>query len=64
MVFRWLQRVLQLDTLIRVSPKGVEMQVAVSLIVYGVLLQYHRGGALSLQALQRRVKMELHEACA
>ena len=28
MVFRWLKRGLQLDTLISVSPKGVEMQVA------------------------------------
>jgi bifunctional diaminopimelate decarboxylase / aspartate kinase len=37
-VFRWLKRVLQLDELMSVSPKGVEMQVAVALIVYGVLL--------------------------
>ena len=42
MVFRWLKRGLQLDTLIRVSPKGVEMQVAVAVIVYGVLLPYHQ----------------------
>jgi Transposase DDE domain len=61
-VFRWLKRVLQLDELISVSPKGVELQVAVALIVYGVLLQYHQGGALSLKALQRRVKTELHRA--
>lgn len=61
-VFRWLKQVLQLDTLIRVSPKGVEMQVAVALIVYGVLLQYPHGGALSLKALQRRVKTELPTA--
>jgi Transposase DDE domain len=61
-VFRWLKRVLQLDELISVSPKGVEMQVAVALIVYGVLLQYHQGGALSLKALQRRLKTELHRA--
>lgn len=43
-VFRWLKRVLQLDTLISVSPKGIEMHVAVALIVYGVLLQDHPGG--------------------
>jgi IS4 transposase len=61
-VFRWLKRVLQLETLISVSPKGIEMQVAVALIVYGVLLQYHQGGTLSLKALQRRVKMEVHRA--
>jgi IS4 transposase len=61
-VFRWLKRVLQLDTLISVSPTGIELQVAVALIVYGVLLQYHQGGALSLKALQRRVKTEVHRA--
>jgi Transposase DDE domain len=37
-VFRWLKRVLQWDTLIRVSPAGLAMQVAVAVIVYGVLL--------------------------
>jgi hypothetical protein len=61
-VFRWLKRVLQLDTLISVSPAGLAMQVAVALIVYGVLLLYHEGGTLSLKALQRRVKTELHRA--
>jgi len=61
-VFRWLKRVLKLDELISVSPKGVEMQVAVALLVYGVLLQYHHGGALSLKAIQRRIKTELHRA--
>ena len=61
-VLRWLKRVLQLDELISVSPKGVEMQVAVALIVYGVLLQYHQGGALSLKALQRRLKTEVQRA--
>lgn len=61
-VFRWLKRVLQLDTLISVSPMGIAMQVAVALIVYGVLLLYHEGGPLSLKALQRRVKTELHKA--
>jgi len=61
-VFRWLKRVLQLDTLISVSPGGIQMQVAVALITYGVLLLYHAGGALSVKALQRRVKQALHEA--
>jgi IS4 transposase len=61
-VFRWLKRVLQLDTLISYSPGGIQMQVAVALITYGVLLLYHAGGALSLKALQRRVKQALHEA--
>ena len=61
-VFRWLKRVLQLDTLISVSPAGIAMQVAVALITYGLLLLYHAGGALSLTALQRRVKAELHGA--
>jgi hypothetical protein len=61
-VFRWLKRVLQLETLMSVSPNGIELQVAVALIVYGVLLQYHQGGALSLKALQRRVKTEMHRA--
>jgi hypothetical protein len=61
-VFRWLKRVLQLDTLVSYSPGGIQMQVAVALITYGVLLLYHAGGALSLKALQRRVKQALHEA--
>jgi hypothetical protein len=61
-VFRWLKRVLQLDTLIRVSPAGIAMQVAVALSVYGLLLLYHEGGPLSLKAVQRRVKTELHGA--
>jgi IS4 transposase len=61
-VFRWLKRVLQLDTLISYSPGGIQMQVAVALITYGLLLLYHAGGALSLKALQRRVKRALHEA--
>ena len=61
-VFRWLKRVLQLDTLISYSPGGIPMQVAVALITYGLLLLYHAGGALSLKALQRRVKRALHEA--
>ena len=61
-VFRWLKRVLQLDTLISVSPGGIQMQVAVALITYGVLLLYPAGGALSVKALQRRVKQALHEA--
>jgi IS4 transposase len=61
-VFRWLKGGLKLDELISVSPKGVEMQVAVALIIYGVLLQYHQGGALSLKAIQRRLKTEVHRA--
>lgn len=61
-VFRWLKRVLQLDTLISYSPGGIAMQVAVALITYGLLLLYHAGGALSVKALQRRVKRALHEA--
>ena len=61
-VFRWLKRVLQLDTLISVSPSGIEMQVAVALITYGLLLLYQAGNTLSLKALQRRVKRALHEA--
>ncbi len=61
-VFRWLKRVLQLDALISVSPKGLEVQVAVALLVYGLMLQYHQGGALSLTALQRRLKTEFNKA--
>jgi hypothetical protein len=45
-VCRWLKRVLQLDNLMRVSPKGGERQGAVALLVSGVRLQYHQGGAL------------------
>jgi hypothetical protein len=47
-VFRWLKRVLKLEELISVSPAGIEMQVAVALIAYGIMLLYHAGGALSL----------------
>jgi Transposase DDE domain len=61
-VCRWLKRVLQLDTLISVSPAGIAMQVAVALIVYGLLLLYHEGGTLSVKGLPRRVKTELHRA--
>jgi len=61
-VLRWLKRVLQRDTLISYSPGGIARQVAVALITYGLLLLYHAGGALSLKALQRRVKQALHEA--
>jgi IS4 transposase len=61
-VFRWLKRVLQLEDLISVSPAGIEMQVAVALIAYGLMVLYHEGGALSLKALQRRIKTELNEA--
>jgi IS4 transposase len=61
-VFRWLKRVLQLDTLSSYSPGGIEMQVAVALLPYGLLLLYHAGGAVSLQALQRQVKRALPEA--
>lgn len=38
------------------------MQVAVALIIYGLLILYHAGGALSLRALRRQVKRALHEA--
>jgi hypothetical protein len=62
MVFRWLNRVLQLDELISVSPAGIERQVAVALIAYGVLLLYQAGGTLSLKAIQRHIKTALHEA--
>lgn len=61
-VFRWLKHVLQLEELISVSPAGIEMQVAVALITYGLLLLYHEGGQLSLKALQRRLKTVLHQA--
>jgi putative transposase len=61
-VVRWLKRVRQLDTLSSYSPGGIAIQVAVALITYGLLLLYHAGGALSLKALQRRIKRALHEA--
>jgi hypothetical protein len=61
-VFRWLKRVLQLDTLISVSPARIEVQVAVALIAYGLMVLYHEGGTLSLKAIQRRIKTELHRA--
>jgi IS4 transposase len=52
-VFRWLKRVLKLDELISVSPAGIEMQVAVALIAYVLMLLYHQGGPLLLKAIQR-----------
>jgi IS4 transposase len=65
LVFRWLKRVWPLDTLLSVSPAGIALQVAVALLVYGVLLLYQERGTLSLKALQRRVKTELPGAiCA
>jgi len=62
MVFRWLKRGLQLDPVISYSPGGIGRQVAVALITDGLLLLYQAGGALSLKALQRRVKPAVHEA--
>jgi hypothetical protein len=50
------------DTLLSDSPGGMQRQVAVALITYGVLLLYQAGGAWSLKTLQRRVKRTLHEA--
>lgn len=61
-VFRWLKRVLKLDELISVSPAGIEMQVAVALIAYGLMLLYHEGGTLSVKAIQRRIKTAMNEA--
>jgi hypothetical protein len=61
-VFRWLKRGLKLDELISVSPAGIEMQVAVALIAYGLMLLYPAGGPLSLKAIQRRVKTAMNEA--
>jgi hypothetical protein len=40
----------------------MQMQVAVALSTYGLLLLSHAGATLALQALQRRVKRALHEA--
>ena len=53
---------LLLDELISVSPAGIEMQGAVALIAYGLMLLYHAGGTLSLKAIQRRLKAALLEA--
>jgi Transposase DDE domain len=61
-VFRWLKHVLRLEELISVSPAGIEMQVAVALIAYGLMLPYHAGGPLSLKAIRRRIQLALHEA--
>lgn len=61
-VFRWLKRVLKLDELISVSPAGIEMQVAVALIAYGLMVLYHEGGPLSLKAIQRRIKTAMNDA--
>jgi IS4 transposase len=61
-VFRWLKRVLKLDELISVSPAGIEMQVAVALIAYGLMVLYHEGGTLSVKAIQRRIKTAMNEA--
>jgi IS4 transposase len=36
-VCRWLKRVLRLDEVSSVSPAGIELQVAVALLVYGLL---------------------------
>ncbi len=49
-VFRWLKQALQLEELISVSPAGIEMQVAVALITYGLLLLQHEGGPALAQS--------------
>jgi hypothetical protein len=61
-VFRWLKRVLQLETLSSDSPKGSELQVAVALITYGLMLLYQAGGALALKARHRQLKRALPAA--
>ena len=61
-VFRWLKSQLAIDQFISYSPNGVQMQVLVALIVYGLLVLYHEGGPLSLIRILRKVRVDLHQA--
>lgn len=60
-VFRWLKRTLKLGRLISYSPKGVMLQIVIALIVYGLMVLYHRGGAFSPTEVLRKVKNHLHQ---
>lgn len=60
-VFRWLKRTLKLGKLISYSPKGVILQVVIALIVFGLMVLYHRGGIFSPTCILRRIKNHLHQ---
>jgi len=60
-VFRWLKRTLKLGRLISYSPKGVILQVVIALIVYGLMVLYHRGGTFSPTEVLRKIKNHLHQ---
>ena len=60
-VFRWLKRTLKLGRLISYSPRGVVLQVVIALIVYGLMVLYHRGGVFSPTETLRRIKNHLHQ---
>ncbi len=61
-VVRWLKSQLEIDQLISYSPHGVQMQVVVALIVYGLLVLSHEGGPLSIIRILRRIRVDLHQA--
>ena len=60
-VFRWLKRTLKLGKLISYSPKGVMLQVVMALIVYGLMVLYHRGEVFSPTETLRKIKNHLHQ---
>ena len=60
-VFRWLKKTLKLGRLISYSPKGVILQVLMALIVYGLMVLYHRGDVFSPTQTLRKIKNSLHQ---
>ncbi len=61
-VFRWLKLQLQVDHMIAYSLNGMLIQVAVALIVYGVLVLYNQDTTFSPARLLRQVQQELEES--
>ena len=63
-LFRWLKHTLGLDHLISYSPRGIIMQVAVTLIAWGLMVLYHQRRAgkqpFSPTELLRDIRVALH----
>lgn len=61
-MFRWLKLQLKLDHLIAYSINGMLIQVAVALIVYGLLVLYNQDAIFSPARLLRHIQQEFEEA--
>ena len=62
-LFRWLKHILGLAHLISYSPNGIIMQVAMTLIAWGLMVLYHQqrgAGPFSPTELLRDIRVALH----